>query len=318
MLSSLAKRWTTKVLITEASGQLGTELVKSAQARYGISNVLATDIKDPVSQWNKETKYEKLDVTDSQAAEKLISLYKPNIIYHLASTLSATSELNPHLALKININGFNNILDQAKHVGSRIFAASSIATFGLNSPKIPGDLDIQRPCTYYGVTKVYLELMGSYYHQKHGLDFRCLRVPIITSIAQPGGGAGAFTVNIFYDLIKNGTAVVPLSPGTKMPLVYLDDLTSSIIELMEANEINLNFRTYTMGSASCTAQEYVDEVKKYLDGDVRFTPDYRDPIVKSWPDGTDSSHARRDWGHRIIYDVPKMVQTIYENVSGIV
>ena len=92
MLSLLTKRWTKKVLFTSAGGQVGSELLKAIQEKYGDKNVLATDLKGPSPLWSPSTKFKQLDVTDAEDVEKLVSSFKPKIIYHLASTLSAPSE----------------------------------------------------------------------------------------------------------------------------------------------------------------------------------------------------------------------------------
>jgi threonine 3-dehydrogenase len=311
----LLKRWSSRVLFTGAGGQVGSELLRLVQSKHGDSNVLATDLKQPSPLWKSTTLFKPLDVTDASSVEKLFSSFKPQIIYHLASTLSAPSELNPQLALKVNLTGLHNVLEQAKTHSAQIFTASSIASFGATTPKIPGDLDIQRPSTIYGITKVHMELMGAYYQQKHGVDFRCLRIPIVTSEAMPGGGSAAFTVTIFYDLLRTGKSVVPVSPEARMPVIYLPDLIRGIEELMDAENRKLRFRTYTMAAVGVSVGEYVEEVLKYVKGDVTFEPDFRDSIVKSWPDGTDANCAYRDWGHTIRYDLGRMVRAMYENIS---
>ena len=307
-----------RVLFTGAGGQIGSELLQVAQEKYGDKNVLATDLKDPSPLWKPTTIFQNLDVSDSSQVQKVFSSFKPQIIYHLASTLSAPSELNPALALKVNLTGLHNVLEQAKIFNSQIFAASSIASFGSTSPKIVGDFDLQRPSTIYGITKVHLELMGEYYNLKHKVDFRCLRVPVVTSDVLPGGGSAAFTVTIFYDLLKTGKCVIPVSPEARLPIIYLPDLIRGISEFMDADTNKLRFRTYTMASAGVSVQEYVDEVKKHIAGEVSYEPDFRDPIVKSWPDGTNSKEAYKDWGHKIFYNLPVMVRSMYENISKIV
>lgn len=43
------------------------------------------------------------------------------------------------------------------------------------------ELSLQNPRSIYGCTKVFNELVGSYYHYKFGLDFRSIRYPIVIS-----------------------------------------------------------------------------------------------------------------------------------------
>ena len=77
----------------------------------------------------------------------------------------------------------------------KLFCPSTIGAFGPETPKNPTpDLTLQRPKTIYGVSKVYMELLGEYYHHRYGLDFRSARFPGIISATTPGGGTTGLSV----------------------------------------------------------------------------------------------------------------------------
>jgi threonine 3-dehydrogenase len=117
-------------------------------------------------------------------------MHRIDWLIHFSALLSAVGEQNVPLAVRVNIEGMHNVMELAKQYNLKIFVPSTIGAFGPDSPRDPTpNTCIQRPKTIYGVSKVHAELMGEYYHERFGLDFRCLRFPgIISSDSNPGGG----------------------------------------------------------------------------------------------------------------------------------
>ena len=114
-----------------------------------------------------------LDVTDKSNITRLVAENGITWIIHLGALLSAIGEKMPQKALEVNVHGSENIIDVARQYKCRLYIPSTIGAFGPSTPKeMTPDETIMRPTTMYGVSKVHLELLGEYYHNTQGLDFR--------------------------------------------------------------------------------------------------------------------------------------------------
>jgi len=85
--------------------------------------------------------------------------FKPDIVIHLPSLLSAMGEKHPELMELIGIGSFKIVSQECMKLKSTLFCPSSIAVYGLTSEHDGTQEETAcEPITIYGCTKVYLEL----------------------------------------------------------------------------------------------------------------------------------------------------------------
>jgi len=301
----------TRILITGAQGQIGTELAEELRGLYGREEVITSDIQQ-ISESDRELgPYVYLDVLDKAALQKIVVDYDIDWIVHNASILSAAGERNPDLALQVNARGIENALDTARRFDMRILAPSSIAAFGASTPQQQTpDTTIMRPNTMYGITKVWTELLGEYYQQRWDVDFRSLRYPGIISYKHlPGGGTTDYAVEIFYEALQQGSYQSFLSPDTLLPMMYMPDCIRGTIDLLSADPSFLQQRVFNLSAFSFTPADLAVEIKKHLPSfSITYAPDYRQKIADSWPNSLDDSAARQQWNWRPHYDLATMTE----------
>eukprot|EP01080_Neovahlkampfia_damariscottae_P009516 gene9516-1723_t len=305
-----------KVLITGALGQIGTELVSKMRQKYGVNNVIASDVKMPPIKIQNEGPFEFCDVNDETRLEGIVKREKITWILHLAAFLSAAAETHLSASLKLNSTGLHSVLDVAEKYNLRVYVPSSIAA--LPPTEDTPNIAIQRPRGIYGIGKVYAELLGEYYCYKRNVDFRSIRYPgIISYLTEPGGGTTDYAVDIFYSALKGETYKCYLKPDSRLPMMYMEDCIDATIRLLEAPTDSLNYRTYNISAYSFTPVELTKAIQKHL-------PDFKisyeiDPVrqffADTWPKSMNDDDARKDWKHAPNYTLDAMVQDMLEKLS---
>jgi len=302
-----------EILVTGATGQIGSALVPVLRIRYGKYNVVATyHSKKPELPELLDGPIEHVDVMDRDGLEKIIEHYNIDTIYHLAAILSAKGEKDPMLAWRVNMDGLINVLELAREHGIKVFWPSSIAAFGPSAPKYnTPQYTIMDPTTMYGITKYAGELLCRYYVLKYDLDVRGVRYPgIISSEALPGGGTTDYAVEIFYYALEGKKYKCYLRKDTMLPMMYMPDAVKAAIQLMEADRSKLKLMVgYNVAAFSFTPEELVNEIRKYIPSfEVDYEPDFRQAIADSWPKSLDDSIARSEWGWKPDWSFQDMVK----------
>ena len=311
-----------RILVTGATGQIGSELVPELRRMYGGENVVIGIHRRPPRGDLGSGPLEKIDVTKKDNVEGVVKEYGIDTIYHMAAILSVAGEENPWLAWDVNVNGTYNVLEVARENGlDRVFVPSSIAAFGPETPRdrTPQDT-VLKPRTMYGLTKVSGELLSNYYFEKFGLDVRGVRYPgIISYKTLPGGGTTDYAVEIFHEAIKKGEYTCFLKEDSTLPMMYMPDCIKCTLDLMDADVSRLRHHgDYNVAAISFSPAELAEEIKKHIpDFVISYEPDHRQAIADSWPKTIDDSSARMEWGWEPRFDLATMTEDMLRNLRGI-
>lgn len=310
---------TERILIIGAGGQLGSELTDHLARKFGIDNVLPTDIKEPSG--FIPPNFQILDVLNQSALNSFVRKQNFTQIYHLAAVLSATGEKNPAFAWRLNMDGLFHVLEAAVNYKiNKVYWPSSIAVFGPGTPKqhTPQDC-VMDPATVYGISKLAGERWCAWYHQKYGLDVRSLRYPgLIGYKSQPGGGTTDYAVDIFYKALTDKSYECFLKEDTHLPMMYMEDAIKATLDLMDAPTENIKIRSsYNISSMSFSPREIAEQIKIVIpEFKMKYKPDFRQNIADSWPASIDDTRAREDWGWKPDYDLAKMTREILEKLPA--
>tara|TARA_Y100000766_G_scaffold236619_1_gene212429 strand:- start:2298 stop:3248 length:951 start_codon:yes stop_codon:yes gene_type:complete len=309
-----------RILVTGALGQIGTELVSSLRENYGREKVLATDIREPDAGTSfPEGPFSNLSVLDGTGMEKMIQEEGIGTIFHLAAILSATGEKDPELCQRVNVGGTVCVLEAARDFGLKVFAPSSIAVFGPDSPDIALQSSPLNPTTMYGKTKVTGEILGLNYWKQYGVDVRGLRFPGLISWKAPaGGGTTDYAVDIFKAAVEYGHYECFVSEDTRLPMMYMNDAIRATERIMQADLESLGDSRagYNIKGISFTAGELADKIAERIpEFTCDFIPDFRQEVADSWPNDVDDQPARDDWGWKANYDLGRMVDEMISNIS---
>ena len=306
------------ILVVGSSGQIGTELVEELRVIYGNDNVIASDIKAPQIEQNGP--FETLDILDKEQLHSLVKKYNVKEVYLLAALLSATAEKHPEFAWNLNMNSLFNVLNLAKDkIINKVFWPSSIAVFGLSTPKInTPQHTIAEPNTVYGISKQAGERWCEYYHEKFGVDVRSIRYPgLIGHKSKPGGGTTDYAVDIFYQAIKKGNYECFLTENTTLPMMYMPDAIRATIQIMQADAARIKIRSsYNIHGVSFSPKEIATEIQKNIPNfSISFSPDYRQAIANSWPNSIDDKNAQEDWGWSPDYQLSSITIDMLKNIK---
>jgi threonine 3-dehydrogenase len=302
------------VLITGGNGNLGRLVADKLLASGRHVVTFDTSGTEPSGVHVNETVISG-DIRDTGALQTVLAEHRPDTIYHLASLLSGSSEADLATAWEINATASFNLLRLANENGVRqFFFASTVGTYGpLDTDPMPEDYP-QWPENFYGVTKVAVERLGVYFKRSHGLDFRCLRFPLVLSPFAPEGALSAYPSHAFKAASNGESFRFPVAENVGISTLFLDDVIDSIVQFTAAEATILSRHVYNLHGYYLSAGAVAAAAAQRFPGfDYSFAPrDAVERLIAGSPDNIDDTTARRDWGWQPQFDFDKSANRICE------
>ena len=294
--------------ITGGAGNLACQLSFHLAGRGG--RVVLWDVAErPVTAIAAGCEYVRGDINGEGEIARALDHFCPDVVIHFASLLSGKSEESRPTAWRVNMDGAFALMEAAvEHRVGTLFFPSSVAAYGDELPNpLPEDFP-QWPGGLYGVTKVAVERLGVYYQRKCGLDFRCIRLPVVVSPHAPPGAASAYASRAFVEAVRNGHFTFNVRPETRPSVIYVKDVLRAIVALLDTSADRLTRRVYNIQSVAPTAAELAEAIARRVPGvKLVFEPDAEVVrMIESWPVEFDDTLARRDWGWRPEYDLDRL------------
>ncbi|MGK0237876.1 MAG: threonine 3-dehydrogenase [Candidatus Pelagisphaera sp.] len=303
------------ILITGGAGNIARLLAKRLIQDH--HTIICTDIVEPrPSERVPNVEYETADICDEKRLEALLASRKPDVVFHLASLLSGSSEVDRRRAFQINaIASFNLLeLSQKYNPSPTIVFPGTGASYGSDVPSILPETYEQWPENIYGATKVAVERLGVYYKLKHGLDFRCLRPPLVLSPFAPQSALTAYASHAYVAAFSGKPFSFPVAPEIGMSTIYIQDLVEGFVQLAFAPKESLKHHAYNLHAICPSAQEVAESIKRHRpEFEYNFEPNETiEAMLRPAPNKFQDDNARRDWGWNPSFKLDDCTRDIFE------
>jgi nucleoside-diphosphate-sugar epimerase len=291
-----------KVLVTGASGFLGTWLVRAllagAKGWPEVSSLVAADtvrcaLDDPRVDPRVGTITDKAFVTSIVDSDV-------DVVYHLAAALSGQSESEFDVGMRVNVDGTRHLLEACRLAKEppRFIFTSSVAVYGGPLPAVvPEDAPVW-PQSSYGTEKAVADLLVSDYSRKGFVDGIACRLPTVAiRPGKPNSAMSSFVSGIIREPLAGIDSVCPVPLDTRLWICSPDVLTANLVHAGRLDTGALGTRrALNLPGLSVTPSEMLDSLER-LGGPeararVRCEPDANIMrIVLTWPGAFDVSRA---------------------------
>lgn len=238
-----------KVLVTGASGQLGSDIVKKLlEHSYDVV---------PLA-------HSQLDITEHDAVASAIEHHRPSILINCAAMVNVDAcELDVEIAFKVNALAVWNLSIQCSKAKVLLVHISTDYVFDGKKGSPYTEQDVPNPINIYGMSKLVGEMFVRNYCSEH-LIVRTAGLYGLRGSKSKGGNFVEFVIakamqseplNIVTDIVTSPT--------------YTSDLASKLCELIGAGVCGI---VHLANSGQCSWYEFALQVLSYVGLSAKVNP----------------------------------------------
>ena len=258
------------VLVTGGAGFIGSyvvrELINAGDSVVAYDFQISRNALDHVLSEEQRSLVHLVegDVTDGAKIRDAIDKHNVEAIAHLASPLSAQTEVNAALAIRNMIQAQQVILEVARAARLRkVVWASSNGVYGSRERyrdlPLPNDAP-HYPTTLYGACKSFNEYLSTCYSEKYGVDSLGLRFPMVYGVGRMRGAA-MFISDLIAKPALGRPCFVPMADAV-YNWVYVVDAACLVVQALRAGRTST--RNFNVGSEVASMRRAVEIIRDWL------------------------------------------------------
>ncbi len=273
-----------KILVTGASGQIGTFLIKNLNKNK--KKIVCLDIIKPK---NTNFPFLKIDLKNKNEFKKVHKdLEDIEILIHLASTVNSGQNvgLNGIDSVNLNIHGTLNLLDNLPNL-KQISFASSYMVYGKPTMQIIPETHATNPENIYGASKLITEKILQVFSEKKKINLTVLRFMGIYGIVSPY--VKQAIPSFIEKILDKKNPTVFGTGNVKRNHIYIDDAIDAII-------ISINNK-YNIGGIDSPSNL---ELIKIINNEIgtKIKPNFMNSKNKEYSFITDINNANKKLGFK--------------------